>query len=113
MQTRLFYIVVVVALLAQNSVLAGGFRIVHPALDKTDSQNEFVLLARNDSKKQKVSVSKGSAKSIALSSVRVSGARAVSVKLVKGSRPYYKVRLVLPDGKVKNVQVDAMSGSVR
>lgn len=72
-----------------------------------------ILLAKNSSKNAKPSVSKASAKSIAVGSVRVSGARAVSVQLVKGSRPYYKVRLILPDGKVKNVKVDAMTGSVR
>lgn len=114
MRKWLSYIGIISALLlTQNAVLAKNGNNFHSALLRAETSKDILLLARSESRGKKVSVSKASAKSIALSSVRVSGARAVSVELVDSSRPYYKVRLVLPDGKIKNVKVDANSGSVR
>jgi uncharacterized membrane protein YkoI len=41
------------------------------------------------------------------------GGRVLGVKLKKGKRPFYKVRVLLNSERVKTVNVDAISGSIR
>ena len=99
-------------IMIMNSTFASERVEVLQRLDVEPRAAMPLLLARADEgKRGKVRASKASAKSIAEGSSR--GARAVSISLSGGSRPYYKVRLILPNGKVKNVKVDAMSGSLR